>query len=125
MERKQGNSHVLPVSYTHLDVYKRQDIIRVEHSTAGKRAEVQLSELADKEEKLFLQVNGSKVELPRLILVNEAFTTPDYSVAEGDMVEMCIRDRLNGPYRQKSLAQERFFLPAWTVMVPRLAMILN
>lgn len=32
---------------------------------------------------------------------------------------------LNGPYRQKSLAQERFFLPAWTVMVPRLAMILN
>ena len=32
--------------------------------------------------------DGSKVELPRLILVNEAFTTPDYSVAEGDMVEI-------------------------------------
>lgn len=86
-----GEAAVITVNGQPADIatpIHENDIIRVEHSTAGKRAEVQLSELADKEEKLFLQVNGSKVELPRLILVNEAFTTLDYSVAEGDMVEI-------------------------------------
>jgi len=64
------------------------DIIRVEHSTAGKQAEMLLSEVASREENLILQINGNKVELPRLIMVNDVFRTSDYSVAEGDTVEI-------------------------------------
>ncbi len=86
-----GEAAVITVNGQPADIatpIHENDIIRVEHSTAGKRAEIRLSELTDKEESLFVHVKGSKVELPRLIMVNDTFTAPDYSITDGDNVEI-------------------------------------
>ena len=68
---------------------RANDVIVVEESTAGEPAKLKISELPEFKSMIAVKVNGSRILLPRIAMVNGEEKTEYYEVQDGDEIEMC------------------------------------
>ena len=67
---------------------RANDVIVVEESTVGEDAKLKLSELPEFRSMLTVKVNGSRILLPRIAVVNGEEKTEYYEVQDGDDIVM-------------------------------------
>ncbi|MBP5609391.1 MAG: rod shape-determining protein [Lachnospiraceae bacterium] len=67
---------------------RANDVIVVEESTAGEAAHLKISELPEFKSMIAVSVNGSRILLPRIALVNGEEKTEYYEVMDGDDIVM-------------------------------------
>ncbi len=67
---------------------RANDVIVVEESTAGEAAHLKISELPEFKSMIAVNVNGSRILLPRIALVNGEEKTEYYEVMDGDDIVM-------------------------------------
>ena len=67
---------------------RANDVIVVEESTAGEDAKLKISELPEFKSMIAIKVNGSRILLPRIALVNGEEKTEYYEVQDGDEIVM-------------------------------------
>ncbi len=67
---------------------RANDVIVVEESTVGDDAKLKLSELPEFKSMLTVKVNGSRILLPRIAMVNGEEKTEYYEVQDGDDIVM-------------------------------------
>lgn len=67
-----------------------EDVVEIIPSTAGKDAACMLGEILEYKNRgeLFFVVNGNKIVCPRLVLVNDTVAFDEYSVQDGDRMEL-------------------------------------
>ena len=71
-------------------VIEANDNIRIQPSTKGKSAEIELSTLPEYAGMLTFRVNGNDVSCPKFATVNGKFASSMYQIQEGD--EVCMRN---------------------------------
>ena len=95
-----GEAAVITVNGQEADIHTpihSNDVIVVKESTAGEEAKAELSQLPEYKENLTLTVNGKKVLMPRLAIVNDSLQTGYYKIREQDditFLEYCTVEQL-------------------------------
>jgi cell division ATPase FtsA len=67
---------------------RSNDKIKLEAATVGKSGSLKISEIEGFDNSIELTVNGDKIELPVLAMVNGDYETGDYQVVSGDRIEI-------------------------------------
>lgn len=66
---------------------KKEDIIYVEESTAGKPAEMEINQLPESKGSLVVEINQKNVYLPKFASVNGRLESEYYKIQDGDEIE--------------------------------------
>lgn len=86
-----GEAAIIMVNGEIADIHRpirEHDIIRVIPSTAGGDATMEISKLPEYVTKLEIEVNGKKVSLPGIVLVNGAIQSGYYQIQSQDVIEI-------------------------------------
>lgn len=86
-----GEAAVITVNGKDADIntpIHANDIIRVNHSTAGKAASFTIGELPEAGDSIIVIVNDQKVEMPKFASVNGFLQSNYYEIQENDAIEM-------------------------------------
>ena len=86
-----GEAAIIEVNGERADMYtqiKNGDVIRVTPSTEGESASMELNKVPEMGEKLSIQVNESKVEIPKVAFVNGARQNEFYKICDGDEIDV-------------------------------------
>lgn len=86
-----GEAAIITINGNPVDIYApihANDIIRVEESTAGEPAHLNIGSLSEMSESLSVFVNDKKVIVPRFASVNGVLQSRYYEIQEGDQIEI-------------------------------------
>lgn len=86
-----GEAAVITLNGEPADIHtpiRRNDLIVVKESTAGKKAEMEIGKLPEFSSNIGIFVNNKKVDFPKFASVNGQLQSAFYSIGEGDKIEM-------------------------------------
>ena len=82
---------VITVNGNEADIYtqvRANDQIKVIESTAGEAAQMEISQLPEFGAKMWVEVNGKKIDLPKFASVNGELQSGYYNIQENDEIEI-------------------------------------
>lgn len=86
-----GEAAIITVNGNEADIYtqvRANDQIKVIESTAGGAAQMEISQLPEFGAKMWVEVNGKKIDLPKFASVNGKLQSGYYSIQENDEIEI-------------------------------------
>lgn len=86
-----GEAAVITVNGNDADIYtqvRANDQIKVIESTAGEAAQMEISQLPEFGSKMWVEVNGKKIDLPKFASVNGELQSGYYNIQENDEIEI-------------------------------------
>lgn len=86
-----GEAAVITVNGNEADIYtqvRANDQIKVIESTAGEAAQMEISQLPEFGAKMWVEVNGKKIDLPKFASVNGELQSGYYNIQENDEIEI-------------------------------------
>ena len=86
-----GEAAIITVNGKEADIYtqvRANDQIKVIESTAGGAAQMEISQLPEFGAKMWVEVNGKKIDLPKFASVNGKLQSGYYSIQENDEIEI-------------------------------------
>lgn len=86
-----GEAAIITVNGNEADIYtqvRANDQIKVIESTAGGAAQMEISQLPEFGAKMWVEVNGKKIDLPKFASVNGTLQSGYYSIQENDEIEI-------------------------------------
>lgn len=86
-----GEAAVITVNGNEADIYtqvRANDQIKVIESTAGEAAQMEISQLPEFGTKMWVEVNGKKIDLPKFASVNGELQSGYYNIQENDEIEI-------------------------------------
>ncbi len=86
-----GEAAVITVNGNDADIYtqvRANDQIKVIESTAGEAAQMEISQLPEFGSKMWVEVNGKKIDLPKFASVNGKLQSGYYNIQENDEIEI-------------------------------------
>ncbi len=86
-----GEAAVITVNGNEADIYtqvRANDQIKVIESTAGEAAQMEIGQLPEFGAKMWVEVNGKKIDLPKFASVNGELQSGYYNIQENDEIEI-------------------------------------
>lgn len=86
-----GEAAVITVNGNDADIYtqvRANDQIKVIESTAGEAARMEIGQLPEFGSKMWVEVNGKKIDLPKFASVNGELQSGYYNIQENDEIEI-------------------------------------
>lgn len=86
-----GEAAVITVNGNEADIYtqvRANDQIKVIESTAGEAAQMEISQLPEFGAKMWVEVNGKKIDLPKFASVNGELQSGYYNIQQNDEIEI-------------------------------------
>lgn len=86
-----GEAAVITVNGNEADIYtqvRANDQIKVKESTAGEAAKLEIGQLPEFGAKMWVEVNGKKIDLPKFASVNGELQSGYYNIQENDEIEI-------------------------------------
>lgn len=86
-----GEAAVITVNGNEADIYtqvRANDQIKVIESTAGEAAHMEISQLPEFGAKMWVEVNGKKIDLPKFASVNGELQSGYYNIQQNDEIEI-------------------------------------